>query len=64
MSMRYICKITWTSGQCRITIPKIIAKKMNLKEIQFVVISNTDKETITIRGIKSEKDFKAKNNGC
>jgi hypothetical protein len=57
-SMKCYCKVTWTDGQCRITIPKIMVKEVGLESIGFVVLEENGNHQIKIRKIVDEKTYK------
>ena len=57
--MIYIAKLTWTDGQCRLTIPKLLVKEVNLTDFKFVVLEKTEEHQINIRRVVDEKTFKA-----
>lgn len=62
--MKAIAKITWTDGQCRITIPKILVEEVQLKGIQFVALEQSNKHQIIMRRVIDDKTFKTNGQGC
>lgn len=58
--MRIICKITWTDGQCRITIPKILVKEASFENAEFVVMEKQSDQSIKIRRVIDDQTFKTK----
>jgi len=57
--MRYVCKITRSGGQARITLPKGFLESRQLKERCYVIIDDRKKGQAIIRGV----DFEEANNG-
>lgn len=57
--MKAIAKLTWTDGQCRITIPKILVEQVQLKGIEFVALEKSNEHQIIIRRIVDGKTFKS-----
>lgn len=49
MSTKYLCKITWFAGQCRITIPKNLVENSNLKDADYIILEKDKTEQITLR---------------
>jgi len=49
--MRWICKVTNTGGQKRITLPKKFIEYHQLKKVDYVVIDDRDPENMTFGGL-------------
>lgn len=56
--MIILAKITWTDGQCRITIPKLLVQQVGLDKIEFVTLEKVKDHQIIIRRVVDEKTFK------
>lgn len=54
--MQYVCKITRSGGQSRITLPKGFLKSMGLEESAYVIIEDETKGGTTIKGVPFEKE--------
>ena len=57
--MKSVIKLTWTDGQCRLTIPKLLVKEVDLTGINYVVLEKSNKNSIVIRRIIDDKTFKS-----
>lgn len=49
--MRWICKVTNSGGQKRITLPKKFIEFHQLKKVDYVVIDDRDPENMTFGGL-------------
>ena len=54
--MKYVCKITRSGGQARITLPKGFIENRQLKERCYVIIDDRKTGQAIIRGVGFEED--------
>lgn len=62
--IRYICKISWTGGQCRVTIPKRIVKQKKWITCDYIQLDDIGGKAIVMKGVFHEQTNKAKSKGC
>lgn len=56
--MRYLCKITKTGNQKRISLPIGFLKNNNWEDAEFLLIDDKDRKSIVIRRFVHEKSAK------
>jgi len=56
--MKYLCKVTKTDGQSRITLPKKFIELNSLEDEQYFVIDDKNRNNIQIRGFDNGKASK------
>jgi len=62
--MRWIVKITETTGQHRITLPKEFCKQHKINEVDYLVINDQDPTQITIgRLVYGKKETRTRRDG-
>ena len=54
--MKYVCKITRSKGQARITLPKHFIENRGLEKSNYVVIDDRSKGQAIIRGTGFEEN--------
>lgn len=62
MSTKYLCKVTWFAGQCRITIPKNLVEKSKLEDAEYLILEKPKKGLITLRRFVDAKGNKRSSN--
>ena len=58
--MKYVCKITRSGGQARITLPKGFIESRRLDERNYVIIDDRPKGQAIIRGVAFEENSTGK----
>lgn len=54
--MKYVCKITRSQGQAKITLPKQFIENRRLEESNYVIIDDREKGQAVIRGAGFEEN--------
>lgn len=57
--MRWVVKVTEAAGQYRITLPKTFCNEHEIKEVDYLVIDDGNREQITIGRLIHAKEEKA-----
>ena len=54
--MKFVCKITRSQGQAKITLPKLFLKRRRLEQTTFIIIDDHKDNQAIIRGAGFEED--------
>ena len=54
--MKYVCKITRSAGQARITLPKGFIENRRLEARRYIIIDDRPKGQAIIRGVAFEEN--------
>lgn len=60
---KWICKVGWSKGQCRVTIPKGLIEEMDWKDVEVLVMRPVSAKFVSVRRFENGESLKGPDEG-